>query len=935
MNYLKSITSSVLQSTGVTFPFSIGERIAGVDSYSSIWDVREGVKRDDGTPLTLFVFDSTLPPLNGKDRKTLFHLAKNALKKLRTIRHPDIIKYIDSIETETHVYIATERVRPLAAVLRDWDTGGALATGSGASRAKGKEEWIGWGVKSISTAVAFLNTAPLSLHHSYILPSSIFVTPALEWRLSGFELLTNKDDGNGVLWSYGGFAPGDLGERAPPEVKKGGWGALRDTDPAQHDIYYLATLLFSLYNPNSPLPPLSSQPTPTSSGNIPRSLFPLWKRMLNPNARTRLSTAGFVEELEGAGFLESNSLVSVMKGLDNFELLSESEKLSLLRVIKDSSSSLPIPFQTYRVLPSLLHSLSLPSAPSSAMLPLVLSLGKGVPGQEYGKMVLEPVVRLYQSPDRGTRMALLEGLDKYIEKLDKPTVTEKIWPHLITGFADTVPVLREATVKAIYPLSSKLSDRVLNNDLLRLLAKTQADPEPSIRTNTCILLGRLAPSLGYNTKKKVLVPAFSRSLRDTFVHARVAGLMAFMASVDIWEKEDLAGRVLPGVCFCLVDKEKLVRDQAFKAVDMFMAKITSIAESMPKSSNPDGHAAYPPVTSLSSNSTLPTSSANTVSTASSAAGALAGWALTGLSKGLSKGEEHAEIQSGGGGGMPGGFGLGAPQGSGSGGFGSTGTSQAPSAVASQTASPRGSDEIFRPPQSTISIGGMKMKPKAKPTKPSASSSKPGLKLGGVTKKPQAKQKSLADQLAEEYEDDDDDGMNAWGNDDLMDVNADQDDWSAFESAPVPEVVVPPPQDYYVKPTPKAKPAPKSTPAPAAKPEPIPVPSPVPPPAPLLAPAVSASPTPPSPPTTLAPKPIKPTPSPIAAQTPILTSSPALSQVSAMAKSPAPSFSSELSAGTATGGGGLAGMSKEEKEKEMARRREERKAKIAAMKKAKA
>ena len=50
------------------------------------------------------------------------------------------IKYLDSVDTETHVYIATERVRPLAGVLRDWKTGGG----------KGKEHWIGWGIRSIA-----------------------------------------------------------------------------------------------------------------------------------------------------------------------------------------------------------------------------------------------------------------------------------------------------------------------------------------------------------------------------------------------------------------------------------------------------------------------------------------------------------------------------------------------------------------------------------------------------------------------------------------------------------------------------------------------------------------------------------------------------------------------------------------------------------------
>ena len=84
------------------------------------------------------------------------------------------------------------------------------------------------------------------------------------------------------------------------------------------------------------------------------------------------------------------------------------------------------------------------------------------------------------------------------------------------------------------------------------------DPEPSIRTNTCILLGRLGPTLGYNTKRKVLVPAFSRALKDSFVHARVAGLMAFMATIDCFEVEELATKVIPNMSITLVDKEKFV-----------------------------------------------------------------------------------------------------------------------------------------------------------------------------------------------------------------------------------------------------------------------------------------------------------------------------------------------------------------------------------------
>lgn len=84
----------------------------------------------------------------------------------------------------------------------------------------------------------------------------------------------------------------------------------------------------------------------------------------------------------------------------------------------------------------------------------------------------------------------------------------------------------------------------------------QNDPEPSIRTNTCILIGRLGPSLGYNTKRKMLVPAFARALKDTFPFARIAGLRAFMATVECFDIEELATKVVPCIAFTLIDKEK-------------------------------------------------------------------------------------------------------------------------------------------------------------------------------------------------------------------------------------------------------------------------------------------------------------------------------------------------------------------------------------------
>jgi SCY1-like protein 1 len=103
-------------------------------------------------------------------------------------------------------------------------------------------------------------------------------------------------------------------------------------------------------------------------------------------------------------------------------------------------------------------------------------LGKNVPEDEYATAVIGPVISLFASPDRGVRMALLDTLDDYKDKLDKKMVVDKIWPHLVlvnfisyrfgilnyfqqTGFTDTVAIVREATVRCISSLADKVRIR--------------------------------------------------------------------------------------------------------------------------------------------------------------------------------------------------------------------------------------------------------------------------------------------------------------------------------------------------------------------------------------------------------------------------------------------------------------------------------------------
>jgi SCY1-like protein 1 len=268
------------------------------------------------------------------------------------------------------------------------------------------------------------------------------------------------------------------------------------------------------------------------------------------------------------------------------------------------------------------------------------------------------------------------------------------------------------------------------------------------------------------------------------------------------------------------------------------------ADNQPESVQTESSANMGPITTTSAQNG--SGQAGLVNSATGAAGVLAGWAISSLSKQMSTAEVHTAM--------------------------STTAPRVSSTASSQLPSPTPPTSSTVAPSAPVpGFGASKSSMKLKPTKPA----------------PPTAVESFADEW------DDGGAANAWGTDDLIDVNADTDDWAAFESAPVPEIVVPPPQSYYVKPAANGTPA-----NPAAsftKPASV-----------KLAPVVSPKP----PPKSTVPAPAsdgwdeveEPAPS---------------------APTPPPASSTPIPS--------LANMNKEEKELEMARRREERKTRIAAMK----
>ena len=215
-----------------------------------------------------------------------------------------------------------------------------------------------------------------------------------------------------------------------------------------------------------------------------------------------------------------------------------------------------------------------------------MKIGAKLSDEDYNTRITPVIIRLFSNPDRAIRVCLLESLPSMVDHLSQKLVTDKIFPQMTTGFTDLAPLVREQTVKAVLTIITKLSDRVINGELLKHLAKTSNDEQPGIRTNTTICLGKIARNLGANTRQKVLIAAFARSLRDPFVHARSASLLALAATSDLFGDEDCALKILPVLCPSLVDKEKLVRDQANKTFDIYIQRTRKYGASLPDTALP-------------------------------------------------------------------------------------------------------------------------------------------------------------------------------------------------------------------------------------------------------------------------------------------------------------------------------------------------------------
>jgi hypothetical protein len=212
---------------------------------------------------------------------------------------------------------------------------------------------------------------------------------------------------------------------------------------------------------------------------------------------------------------------------------------------------------------------------SQAILP-VFEIGKMFNEQEYKDYFIPEVIELFSIPDKFVRLNVMKNMKTMIPFLDNSTIQSKIYPVLQLGFVDTIPAIREATVKSMIDIVPKLTEDVVSNEVVKYMWKLQTDPEPGIRTNTIIAFGRLVPTFSEKVRSEWVINAFSRSLRDPFVHSRVSVIKAIMATKQFFSVTDKGGKILAMVAPMTVDSDKQVREQSLNCMYAILQDIAPI-----------------------------------------------------------------------------------------------------------------------------------------------------------------------------------------------------------------------------------------------------------------------------------------------------------------------------------------------------------------------
>jgi len=244
---------------GANLPYELGEEYASFAGKTP-WRLYAGKSRKLECDVTVFLYDIK----KGTDAQT--ELARNAMRRYRTLKHPYCVKCLDAGELADNglIFLLTEPVTPLADALAELSrTPSSLV----------------WGLYTLAAAVNFLSI-DCKMVHGMVSLSSIFVDKGMDWKLGGFEMAIEADRAD---MAYYGRAREALPKRyQSPELARGNIDVLRNL-PVAADWWALGCTMFEIFCGE-----IRSPADLKKIGDMPEHLKNDYMRLLSANTAQRL-----------------------------------------------------------------------------------------------------------------------------------------------------------------------------------------------------------------------------------------------------------------------------------------------------------------------------------------------------------------------------------------------------------------------------------------------------------------------------------------------------------------------------------------------------------------------------------------------------------------------------------------------------------------------
>lgn len=581
MNFLSSAFSSL---TGTAIPYTFLDRVVEPITVnllsSSIWTVYNGKNPKTDLPVSIFEFNVRDPALAQYEP-----LARNCFRKLKLVRFPQVISAVDFIDNEQYLYIVTEQVVPLAQYL---DSAGDKVT----------EDTKLFGIHNVAAALLLVNMKAHCLHARVDI-GSVFVNAQGEWKLFGFELLTNlESDPEQPVYRLLQLMPG-FSSNLPSEVAQNSIDAIRQF-PIKFDSYRLAVFIYSVLTASRFSGTIVVEPSQlANSPKIPKHLALPLKRLASVKPNLRVSVEKFCQET--AAFFKGVPLVAFNALLDDIKFQNDAEKLAFFKndLTNYIDGEFPPGYLDNKLLPEITTQFNnlirikptVNSTPEqhqqrqetlSVLLNHILKLSANLDDAVFAKLVKPVIFQCFTLLDRSIRLTLLHHLPNYADRLTESDVQSKVFYNLVTGFQDTNFMIRESTLTLISTIIEKVSVKQVNQDLLKILAKLQMDPKPSIRTNTLILIIKISSKIYATSRNSVVITALSKALRDSFTPCKLTALQGFEKLIDGFSLDEICGKILGNLAISLMDgKSTKVRQEAKRIFELYLSNVEKHAATLP------------------------------------------------------------------------------------------------------------------------------------------------------------------------------------------------------------------------------------------------------------------------------------------------------------------------------------------------------------------